>query len=55
MAEPVTTRVGMADGQIILAFNATLDVIKYPLDAAEEVAWKMLELVEQARKDLTKD
>ena len=47
--QPVNTRIGMVDRQIILAFDQELDTVKYPLDAAEEVATKMLELIKSVR------
>ena len=50
---PVTTSVGMADGNIVIIYNQPVDTIQYPLEAAEEVATKILELIEQAREGLT--
>ena len=43
----------MVDGNIVIIYNQPLDTVQYPLDAAEEVANKMLELIQQAREGLT--
>lgn len=50
----VKTSIGLVDGNIVLMFDEPVDVVAYGVDAAEEVANKMIELIKQVREPLTK-